>query len=324
MQSKIFHVVAVAGLVLSATGVYADAAYPSKPVRLIIPFAPGGATDVVGRALGQRLSVKWGQQVIVENRAGAGGNIGADVVAKSAPDGYTILLASPAEITINSHLYPKMPFDPAKDFVPVAKVATAPLVLVVHPSVKAKNVSELIAEAKAAPGKLNYASSGSGGPQHLAGEQFKMVAGVDMLHVPYKGGAPAIADLLGGQVQVFFAGVPPALPHIKAGKIRALAATSAKRSPLLPDVPTVRESGGPDFVVENWQGIFVPAGTPKDIVSKLHTDITEITARKEFAENLLAQGAEATGSTQQAFQAFVDAESRKYAELVRKSGAKLD
>jgi tripartite-type tricarboxylate transporter receptor subunit TctC len=324
MKAKHYVAGMVAAVGLAITSVQAETNYPNKPVRLVVPFAPGGATDMVGRALGQRLSVKWGQQVIVENRAGAGGNIGADIVAKSAADGYTILLASPAEITINPHLYPKMPFNPATDFTPVAKVATAPLVLVVHPSIKAQNVKSLIAEAKAAPGKLNYASSGSGGPQHLAAEQFKMAAGIDMLHVPYKGGAPAIADLLGGQVQVFFAGVPPALPHIKAGKIRALAATSAKRSALLPDVPTVRESGGPEFVVENWQGIFVPAATPKEIVTKLHSDISEITAQREFADNLLAQGAEATGGSQQDFRTFVEGESRKYADLVRQSGAKLD
>jgi tripartite-type tricarboxylate transporter receptor subunit TctC len=228
----------------------AQSPYPDKPVKIIVPFPPGGATDVVGRALAVRLSQLWKQQVIVENKPGAGGNIGADLVAKAPPDGYTLLLASPAEITINPYLYPQMPFDPSRDFIPVARVASSPLVLVVNSKSAVKSMPELLQMIKTQGSKVNYASSGSGGPQHLAGELFQLMASVSMTHIPYKGGAPAITDLLGGQVDLFFAGIPPALPHIIAGKLRPLAVTTLKRSPLLPQVPTISESGFPGFNIE--------------------------------------------------------------------------
>jgi tripartite-type tricarboxylate transporter receptor subunit TctC len=298
--------------------------YPAKPVKLVVPFPPGGATDVVARTLGQKLSEAWGQPVVVENRTGAGGNIGADVVAKAAPDGYTLLVASPAEIAINPHLYPQMPYDAAKDLVPVAQLATAPLVLVVHPSVPAKTVDDLIRLAKAQPAKINFASSGSGGPQHMAGELFKLLAKVDATHVPYKGGAPAITDLLGGQVQFFFAGVPPALPHIKSGRLRAIAVTTPRRSALLPELPTVAESGLPGFAIDNWQGLLAPAGTPPAVIAKLDADIAKVERDPEFAARLRALGAETVESSPAKFGAFIRSESEKYADIIRKSRARLD
>ncbi len=315
--------IGVMALVLVAPLAFAEA-YPSKPVKLIVPCPPGGATDVVARTLGQKLSEAWGQPVIVENRTGAGGNIGADVVAKAAPDGYTLLVASPAEIAINPSLYPQMPYDAAKDLLPVAQLATAPLVLVVHPSVPAKTVADLIALAKADPTKINFASSGSGGPQHMAGELFKLMAHVDATHVPYKGGAPAITDLLGGQVQFFFAGVPPALPHIKTGRLRAIAVTTPRRSALLPELPTVDEAGLPGFAVDNWQGLLAPAGTPANVVSKVAADVAKIEAEPDFAAKLRALGAETVESSPTKFAAFIQAESAKYADIIRKSRAKLD
>ncbi len=302
----------------------AQSSYPDKPVKIIVPFPPGGATDVVGRALAVRLSQLWKQQVIVENKPGAGGNIGADLVAKAPADGYTLLLASPAEITINPYLYAQMPFDPSRDFIPVARVASSPLVLVVNSKSAVKNMPELLQMIKTQGSKVNYASSGSGGPQHLAGELFQLMAGVSMTHIPYKGGAPAITDLLGGQVDLFFAGIPPALPHIIAGKLRPLAVTTLKRSPLLPQVPTISESGFPGFNIENWQGIFVPRGTNSQIVDKIAADIGVIAAEKNFYELLSAQGAVPAPLMPKEFAVFVNAESQKYSKLIKDSGAKPD
>lgn len=302
----------------------AQSSYPDKPVKIIVPFPPGGATDVVGRALAVRLSQLWKQQVLVENKPGAGGNIGADLVAKAPADGYTLLLASPAEITINPYLYAQMPFDPSRDFIPVARVASSPLVLVVNSKSAVKNMPELLQMIKAQGSKVNYASSGSGGPQHLAGELFQLMAGVSMTHIPYKGGAPAITDLLGGQVDLFFAGIPPALPHIIAGKLRPLAVTTLKRSPLLPQVPTVSESGFPGFNIENWQGIFVPRGTNNQIVDKIAADIGVIAAEKNFYDLLSAQGAIPAPLMPKEFAIFVNAESQKYSKLIKESGAKPD
>ena len=302
----------------------AQSPYPDKPVKIIVPFPPGGATDVVGRALAVRLSQLWKQQVLVENKPGAGGNIGADLVAKAPADGYTLLLASPAEITINPYLYPQMPFDASRDFIPVARVASSPLVLVVNSKSTVKNMAELLQMIKTQGSKVNYASSGSGGPQHLAGELFQLMAGVSMTHIPYKGGAPAITDLLGGQVDLFFAGIPPALPHIIAGKLRPLAVTTLKRSPLLPQVPTVSESGFPGFNIENWQGIFVPRGTNNQIVDKIAADIGVIAAEKNFYDLLSAQGAIPAPLMPKEFAIFVNAESQKYSKLIKESGAKPD
>ncbi|HTS86245.1 MAG TPA: tripartite tricarboxylate transporter substrate binding protein [Usitatibacter sp.] len=297
-------------------------AFPDKAVRIIVPFPPGGATDVVARSLGQRLSALWKQPVVIENKAGAGGNIGADAVAKAEPDGYTLLLASPAEVAINPFLYKSMTFDPEKDLVPVSKAATAPLVLVVHPSVPAKTLPELIAWLKSRKDGTPYASSGTGGPQHLAGESFRVMTGTNLIHVPYKGGAPAITDLLGGQVSMFFAGLPPALPHIKAGKLRAIAVTTTQPSALIPGVPTV-DSVVPGFDFENWQGVFAPRGTPDAIVQQIARDMATV-SDAALAEQLARQGAAPAPSSPAEFAAFVQKERRKYSELVKMSGAKVD
>ena len=234
-------------------------AYPAKPVRFVVAFPPGGGTDIIARAIAQKLAERIAQQVVVDNRPGAGGNIGTDIVAKSAPDGYTMLMGSAGPLAINASLFGKMPFDPIKDLAPVTLAASTPNVLVVHPSLRVATVKELIALAKARPGEINFASSGHGTPAHLAGELFNSMAGVKMVHVPYKGAAPALADLLGGQVQLMFSTMPPALPHVKDGKLRALAVTSAKRSPAAPDLPTLDEIALPGFEANTWHGVVVPA-----------------------------------------------------------------
>ena len=307
----------------ASTPVHAQSDWPTAPIRLISPFAPGGSSDQLARLLAPELSQRLGQQVIVENRPGAGGNIGADIVAKAAADGHTLLMASPAEVAINQFLYAQMAYDPARDLTPVTKVASAPLVLVVHPNVPARSVGELIGWLKASKDGVNYASSGTGGPQHLAGEQFRLMTGARMVHVPYKGGAPAITDVVGGQVPMFFAGMPPALPHIQAGRLRALAVTTAQRSPLAADLPTIAATL-PGFDIENWQGMFAPAGTPAALVAKIAADVSAVTREGAFKDQLSGQGAAPVGSTPAEFAAFVQAERDKYSRLVKESGAKVE
>lgn len=300
------------------------AAFPSRPVRILVAFPPGGATDVVARVLAAKLAERWGQPVVVENRPGAGGNIAGEAAANAAPDGHVLLMSSPAELAINPHLYKRMPFDPTRDFVAVSQVATAPLVLVVHSSVPAGSLDELIALAKTKAGGLSYASSGSGGPQHLAGALMESLAGVKMTHVPYKGGAPAIADLLGAQVDMFFAGVPPALPHLKGGRIRAIAVTSPRRSQLLPELPTMAQAGLPGFAIENWQGLVASAATPPSVVARIASDVASVVADAAFGASLREKGAEPVGSGPAEFRAFVRSEFDKYARLVKLSGASAD
>jgi tripartite-type tricarboxylate transporter receptor subunit TctC len=307
--------------VVAATAT-AQAAWPEKPVKIVVPFPPGGATDVVARALGQRLSQVWKQPVVIENRTGAGGNIGADLVAKAPPDGYTFLMASSAEVAINQFLYQAMPFDPERDLVPVVKVASAPLALLVHPSIPATTVSELVAFLKANPG-TPYASSGTGGPQHLAAEHFRTLTSTDMVHIPYKGGAPAITDLLGGQVRIFFSGLPPAIAHIQAGRLRVLAVSTREPSSLMEGVPPVSATL-PGFDIENWQGLFAPAGTTAAIVNQVAAEVARIAEDKSFGDQLRAQGAAPAPLAPAAFAAFVDAERRKYSQLVKASGAKAN
>ena len=299
-------------------------AYPTKPIRLVVPFPAGGTTDILARAVAQRLTEAWGQPVVVDNRPGAGGNIGSELVAKSTPDGYTLEMGTVGTHAINPSLYAKMPYDHVKDFAPVILVAGVPNVLVVNPAVPAQSVAELIAYAKANPGRLNFASSGSGTSIHLSGELFKVMAGVDMMHVPYKGSSPALADLLGGQVQLMFDNLPSSLAQIKAGKLRALAVTSATRAAALPDVPTIAESGLPGFEASSWFGVLAPAGTPPAIVAKLNAEIDKWLATPEAKEKMLGQGANAAGGTPEDFARHIQIETAKWAKVVKASGAKVD
>jgi len=298
--------------------------YPAKPIRLVVPFPPAGTTDILARAVAQKLSETWGQQVVVDNHPGAGGNIGSDIVAKASPDGYTLLMGTVGTHAINPSLYAKMPYDHVKDFVPVILVAGVPNVLVVNPSLPVKSVQELIAYGKANPGKLNYASSGNGTSIHLSGELFKTMTGVEMTHVPYKGSSPALTDLMGGQVQLMFDNLPSSLSFIKAGKLRALAVTSAERSAALPDVPTLAESGLPGFEASSWFGVLAPAGTPKPIVDKINGAVVAWLATPEAKEKLSSQGAIAAGGPPDAFAKHIAVETAKWAKVVKASGAHVD
>jgi tripartite-type tricarboxylate transporter receptor subunit TctC len=310
--------------VVAPHGVAAVDAYPAKPVRFVVAFPPGGGTDIIARSIAQKLSERLAQQVVVDNRPGAGGNIGTDIVAKSAPDGYTILMGSAGPLAINASLFAKMPFDPIRDLAPVTLAASTPNVLIVHPSVPARTLKELIALARARPGEINFASSGHGTPAHLAGELFNSMAGVKLIHVPYKGAAPALADLLGGQVQIMFSTMPPALPHVKDGKLRALAVTSLKRSPATPELPTVDEAALTGFEANTWHGVVVPTGTPAAIIARLNRDIVAILHLPDVVARLSAQGAEPVGNTPEEFAAYIKSETVKWAKVVRDSGAKAE
>ena len=315
---------AVLALMLASAGASAQG-YPTKPIRLVVPYPAGGPLDIMARAIGQKLTEAWKQPVVVDNRAGAGGNIGADFVAKSAPDGYTLLMGAVATHAINPSLYSKIPYDPVKDFAPVALVAQVPNILVVNPAVPAKTVRELIALARAQPGTLNFGSGSTGSTGHLAGELFNTMAGVKMVHIPYKGAAPATADLLGGQVQLMFDNLASALPNVKAGKLRALAVTTLARSPAIPELPTIAESGLPGFDLTTWFGLLVPAGTPPEIVARLNAEIVRALDAKDMRERLEKMGAEPlSNNTPERFAAFIRSEAAKYARVVKDSGAKVD
>ena len=299
--------------------------YPVKPLRFVVPFPPGGPLDIMARGLGAKLQEAWGQPVVVENKPGAGGGIGADAVAKSPGDGYTLLMGAVSTHAINPWLYANIPYDPAKDFIPVTLVAQVPNILVVNPTLPVKSVKELIAYAKAKPGALSFASGSTGSTGHLAGELFKTMAGVDMVHVPYKGAAPAMFDLLAGQTQLMFDNIANALPQVKAGKLRALAVTTAKRSPAVPDLPTIDEAGLTGFDLTTWFGVFVPAKTPKEVVDKLNGEIVKALSGKELRDRLTAMGTEPPSITTPAdFAAFVQRESAKYAQVVKTSGARVE
>ncbi len=303
--------------------------WPAKPVRIVVPFPPGGTTDIVARSLGAELQKLWGQPVIVENRAGAGGNVGADAVAKSQNDGYTLLMGTVGTHAINAALFAqagnKMPFDPAKDFVPITLAAAVPNVMVIHPKVPANSVAEFIAYAKANPGKLNMASSGNGTSIHLTGELFKTLTGTYMVHLPYRGSAPAVSDLLAGNTNVMFDNLPSALPHIKSGRLKALAVTSRERSPALPDVPTIEEAAKlKGFDASSWFGLFAPAGTPREIVDKVQTDVAKALAVPTVRERFVSQGAQPGGSTPDQFAAFIRGETDKWTKVVKVSNAKVD
>jgi tripartite-type tricarboxylate transporter receptor subunit TctC len=314
-------VVLSASLLLAVAQPVSAQGYPSKPMRVIVPYAPGGATDLIARLVGQKLTERLGQPVIVENRPGAGGVIGAEAGAKAPADGHTVLLAVPAEMVVLPHLQ-KMPYRVDRDFAPVSLAAVTPLILVVHPALPVKTVQNLIALARSRPGQLTYASAGTGGVQHLAGELLKISAKIDLVHVPYKGAGPVIPDLLGGHVPMFFSGMPPAMPHVRAGKLRALAVTTAKRSPTVPEVPTMQESGMPGFDISNWFAYFVPAGTPPEVIAKLNAEVNRALRLQDVREKLANVGAEVVGTSPQELQKFVQAESEKYARVIKASGAK--
>ncbi|MDQ6917306.1 MAG: tripartite tricarboxylate transporter substrate binding protein [Pseudomonadota bacterium] len=307
----------------SACGAFAQA-YPNHSIRLVVPFPAGGTTDILARDVGKRLTETLGQSVVIDNRPGAGGNIGSDIVAKSAADGYTLLMGTVGTHAINPSLYAKMPYDHVKDFVPVVLVAGVPNVLVVHPALAVKSVAELIKLAKDKPGTINFASSGAGTSIHLSGELFKTMTGVDIVHVPYKGSTPALTDLMGGQVQIMFDNLPSSLPQIKGGKLRAIAVTSLKRAPALPDVPTLAESGLPGFEASSWFGILAPAGTPAPVIAKINTEVNTWLQNPEGKQQLMTQGAEAAGGTPEQFAAHIRAETEKWSKVVKASGAKVD
>jgi tripartite-type tricarboxylate transporter receptor subunit TctC len=311
-------------IAVAFSGGAAAQAWPEKPVRFVVGFTPGGPSDILARALGQKLAELWAQQVVIENRPGAGGNIAAEVVAKSAPDGTTWLLGNNSILATNQSLYAKLGYDPAKDFAPVALVAVQPNILVVNPSVPASSVKELIALAKAKPGALNYASSGSGAAAHLAGELFKTMAGVDMVHVPYKGAQPALTDVMAGQAQLMFATSASVIPYIKAGRLRALAVTTSQRSASAPELPTVSEAGVPGFEAITWHGVVVPSATPVPLVGRLNTDIVRVLRMRDLRERLESLGAELAPGTPQDFADYIAREIPKWAKVVKDSGARAE
>jgi len=314
-------VASLSGAIAPAAG--ADA-FPSHTVKLVVPFPPGGSLDIVGREIAQKLTEAWGQSVVVENKPGAGGNIGADFVAKSAPDGYTVVMGALSTHAVNPTLYPKMPYDAVKDFAPISMIAITPNVLVVPINSPINSVKDLIAAAKAKPGKLAFASGSNGSAGHLAGELFKVETHTDVIHVPYKGAAPATQGLLAGDTQFMFDNLANAMAQVKGGKLKALAVTTAKRSPLAPDLPTMTEAGLPGFDISTWFGLMAPAGTPKDVVARWNRDLVKILESPDMKQKLALQGAESTPMTPEAFAAFIASEVPKYAKIIKASGATID
>ena len=322
-MQRITRTIAALALAMLASGAHAQA-WPAKPIKWVVPFAPGGTTDILARTIGDKLAIALGQPVIIENKPGAGGGVGADYTAKAPADGYTIMGGTISTHAINASLYKSLPYDPVKDFAPITLIARVPNMLVVNPDVPAKNVAELITLMKASPAKYTFASSGNGTSQHLSGELFKTMAGVEMQHIPYKGSPPALQDVVGGQVTMTFDNITTAWPLAKGGKLRALAVTTAKRSSVAPEVPTLAESGLAGYEVGSWQGVFAPAGTPPEIVKRLNAEIVKIIRMPDVNEKLTALGAEPVGNTPEEFGALVRAEVGKWAEVVKKSGAKVD
>lgn len=296
-------------------------AYPARPIRLIFPYAPSGGADGITRALAQKLGAAWGRPVVVDSRPGANTVVGTEIAARAPPDGYTILLVA-ASLTINHSLRRNLPYDATRDFAPITQLVSQPHVLVVHPSFPAKSISELIALARAKPGQLNFGSSGTGSGQHFSGELFKAMAGVDLVHIPYKGGGPALTDLLGAQINLIFSTLLGALPHVKSGRLQAIAVSTARRSSVLPNVPTVAESGVPGFESSSWYGLLAPAGTPGEIVAKLNREIVRIVHTPEMRDWIANDGAEAVGSTPAAFAALIKSEIEKWSRVIRTVGIK--
>jgi len=299
-------------------------AFPSKPVKLVIPFPPGGSLDNVGRLIAMKLSDAWGQQVVVENRPGAGGNIGADLVAKSPADGYTVVMGALSTHAVNPSLYRTMPYDAAKDFAPISNVAITPNVLIVNAKSPIRTLADLIAFAKANPGRTNFGSGSNGSAGHLAGELFKLETGTDVMHIPYKGGAPALQALLAGDTQFMFDNLANAMAQVKAGTVRPIAVTTAQRSKLAPDLPTMAEAGMPGFDISTWFGLLAPAGTPPEAIAKWNADVVKVLNSPDVREKMLAQGAEPAPTTPAEFAAFIAKERDKYARIVKASGARVD
>ncbi len=322
-RRTILGLAATAAIALAAPA-GAQTTYPTRPISLVVPFPAGGSTDLVARVVAEKMTQELGQQIVVENRGGAGGNVGSAAAAKADPDGYTMLMGTVATHALNPALYKKMPFDPVADFSPVSLLVVVPNVLVVNPDFPAKDVAELIALLKAEPGKYSYASSGNGTPLHLSGELFKSMAGVDMVHVPYKGAGPALVDVMGGHVPIMFDNLPSSTEHIKAGKLRGLAVTTAERAASMPDLPTVSESGLPGYETYTWNALFVPAGTPPEVIAKLNEAAVKAVADPEVQATLQSFGAAVVGSTPDELAAHVQAELAKWAPVVAASGAQID
>lgn len=299
-------------------------AFPTKPITIVVPFAAGGTTDILARLMGQYLSTELGQPVVVDNRAGAGGNIGGQYAAKAPADGYTLFMGTVGTHAINAALYKKMPFDHIKDFAPLSRVAMVPNLLVANPAQPFKTVPEMIAYAKANPGKINFGSPGNGSSPHLSGELFKSMAKVDITHIPYKGSAPAVTDLLGNQISIMFDNLPSVIPHVRSGKLRAIAITTAKRSPELPNVPTIAEAGVPGYEAMSWFGMFAPAATPAPVLAKISTALTKVLANPDVKKKIADQGGEPANDTPAQFATFIQAETSKWAKVVKESGASLD
>ncbi len=317
----LFRVITAAAFALCAAPLSAQS-YPTKTVRLVVPFSPGGSTDVTARILAQKLTEAWRQQVIVDNRAGAGGNIGAESVARAAPDGYTLLLATTGVMAINHKLYKSLPYDSLKDLAPVTQIGGLPLILIVHPSLPAKSVRDLVAMAKAKPGSLSFASSGVGSATHMTAELFRMMAGVNMVHVPYKGSGQAMTDLISGQVGVAFDQITSSIGHVQSGKLRALAVTSAKRFPSVPNLPTVAEAGVAGYESVSWNGIAAPARTPREIIDRIQGEVARALQQADMKERFLKDGIEPIGSTPEQFAAHIRSERAKWEKVVDRAGIK--
>ena len=324
-RSSLYMLTFAALLGTCGSGLAQDAqSYPDKPIRIIVPFAPGGSSDVLARSLGQKLTEMWGQQILVDNRPGAGGNIGAAEAAHAEPDGYTLLLVDVGTITISPSIYSNLGYDPEKGFAPVTMVAVSPHALVVNPSVPVNSVEELVAYAKANPDTLNFASAGNGTAVHLAGEQFQQMTGTQWTHVPYKGGAAALIGIVGGEVDLTLNGLLATLPHIKSGKLKALAVAGSHRASAMPDLPTVSEAGVPGFQSGSWQGLLAPAGTPPNIVAKLNDAVVKVLNEPDMKQRLADQGAEVVANTPEEFAVFIRDDKAKWAKIVKDSGVKVE
>ncbi len=310
--------------VAASVAVAADDRYPNRPVRMLLPFPPGGPSDLVVRQFGQKLGEALGQQVVPDNRAGAAGIVACEMAARALPDGQTLLLGAIGNLSINPHLYAKLSYDPVRDFAPVSQLTATPYVLVVASGVPVRSMKDLIALAKAKPGQLNYASGGVGTGNHLSAELFRFSAGLDLVHVPYKGASAAVGDVIGGQIQMMFINLLPALPHVKAGKLRALGITSAARSAAAPDIPTVAEGGLPGFETSSWHGVLVPAKTPGAIIQRLHAELAAIARQPETRELMAAQGTDVVGGTPAEFARFIQAETEKWGVVIRKTGIRAE